>query len=59
MKAFRDHRGNAEVMIDPRAERARNPHYRSSFGCPMMNDTMLKQIAAVKATVNKGNHIWI
>jgi hypothetical protein len=24
----------------------------------MMNDTTLKQIAAVKAMVNKGNHIW-
>jgi len=23
-----------------------------------MNDITLKQIAAVKATVNKGNHIW-
>ncbi len=25
---------------------------------PIMNDTTPKQIAAVKATVNKGNHIW-
>jgi len=24
----------------------------------MINDTTLKQIAAVKAMVNKGNHIW-
>jgi len=24
----------------------------------MMNDATLKQIAAVKAMVNKGNHIW-
>jgi hypothetical protein len=25
----------------------------------MMNDVTLKQIAAVKAIVSKGNHIWI
>jgi hypothetical protein len=24
----------------------------------MMNEATLKQIAAVKAMVNKGNHIW-
>jgi hypothetical protein len=28
------------------------------FVCPIMNDATLKQIAAVKATANKGNHIW-
>jgi len=25
----------------------------------MMNDATLKQIAAVKAIVSKGNHVWI
>ena len=28
-------------------------------GVPMMNDATLKQIAAVKAIVSKGSHVWI
>lgn len=32
--------------------------YGWGFACPMMNDTTLRQIAAVKATANNGYHIW-
>jgi len=32
--------------------------YAWSFACPMMNDTTLRQIAAVNTMVNRGNHIW-
>jgi hypothetical protein len=29
------------------------------LACPMMNDSTPKQIAAVKAIVSKGSHVWI
>jgi hypothetical protein len=31
---------------------------RRGFACPIMNDATPKQIAAAKATVTRGNHIW-
>jgi hypothetical protein len=34
------------------------PRYGCGFACAMMNDTTPKQIAAAKATVIKGDHIW-
>ena len=32
--------------------------YGGCFSCDITNDVTPKQIAAVKATADKGNHIW-